>query len=174
MIELPDDFRGLLLALCDAGAEFVVVGGHAVAFHGHPRATKDLRWGPSAHRCPLSKSVKATSPATTACCRSEFHPCASTSSTAPTASPSTRRSRMVPASRSMAAPFPSSGGRRCSRTNVHPAETRISPTSGSSSASLPRAAARQSDLDKMRADLRLGRHGHGTREVGDLVAKLVS
>ena len=42
MIELPDDFRDLLLALCDAGAEFVVVGGHAVAFHGHPRATKDL------------------------------------------------------------------------------------------------------------------------------------
>jgi hypothetical protein len=42
MVELPDDFRDLLLALCDAGAEFVVVGGHAVAFHGHPRATKDL------------------------------------------------------------------------------------------------------------------------------------
>ncbi len=42
MIDLPEDFRDLLLALCDAGAEFVVVGGHAVAFHGHPRATKDL------------------------------------------------------------------------------------------------------------------------------------
>jgi hypothetical protein len=42
MVELPNDFRDLLLALCDAGAEFVVVGGHAVAFHGHPRATKDL------------------------------------------------------------------------------------------------------------------------------------
>jgi hypothetical protein len=42
MVELPDDFRDLLLALRDAGAEFVVVGGHAVAFHGHPRATKDL------------------------------------------------------------------------------------------------------------------------------------
>ena len=42
MIELPEDFRDLLLALCDAGADFVVVGGHAVAFHGHPRATKDL------------------------------------------------------------------------------------------------------------------------------------
>jgi hypothetical protein len=40
--ELPDDFRDLLLALHDAGAAFVVVGGHAVAFHGHPRATKDL------------------------------------------------------------------------------------------------------------------------------------
>ena len=42
MIELPDDFRDLLVALADAGAEFVVLGGHAVAFHGHPRATKDL------------------------------------------------------------------------------------------------------------------------------------
>jgi hypothetical protein len=42
VIELPDDFRDLLIELADAGAEFVVLGGHAVAFHGHPRATKDL------------------------------------------------------------------------------------------------------------------------------------
>jgi len=42
VIEFPDDFRDLLIELSDAGAEFVVVGGHAVAFHGHPRATKDL------------------------------------------------------------------------------------------------------------------------------------
>lgn len=42
MIELPQDFRDLLVELHDAGAEFVVVGGHAVAYHGHPRATKDL------------------------------------------------------------------------------------------------------------------------------------
>jgi hypothetical protein len=42
MIELPQDFRDILLALHAAGAEFVVVGGHAVAYHGHPRATKDL------------------------------------------------------------------------------------------------------------------------------------
>lgn len=42
MIELPDDFRDLLVELADAGAEFVLVGGHAVAFHGHPRATKDM------------------------------------------------------------------------------------------------------------------------------------
>ena len=42
MIELPDDFRDLLIELADAGAEFAVVGGHAVAFHGHTRATKDL------------------------------------------------------------------------------------------------------------------------------------
>jgi hypothetical protein len=42
VIELPDDFRDLLIELHDAGAEFVVLGGHAVAFHGHPRATKDM------------------------------------------------------------------------------------------------------------------------------------
>lgn len=42
MIELPEDFRDLLVELADAGAEFVLVGGHAVAFHGHPRATKDM------------------------------------------------------------------------------------------------------------------------------------
>ena len=42
MIELFDDFRDILVELHSAGARFVVVGGHAVAFHGHPRATKDL------------------------------------------------------------------------------------------------------------------------------------
>lgn len=42
MTDLPQDFRDLLIELADAGADFVVVGGHAVAFHGHPRATKDL------------------------------------------------------------------------------------------------------------------------------------
>ena len=42
MIELPDDFRDMLVELHDGGCEFVVLGGHAVAFHGHPRATKDL------------------------------------------------------------------------------------------------------------------------------------
>jgi len=42
VIELPEDFRDLLVELADARAEFVVLGGHAVAFHGHPRATKGL------------------------------------------------------------------------------------------------------------------------------------
>ncbi len=42
MIELFDDFRDILVELHNAGAHFVVLGGHAVAFHGHPRATKDL------------------------------------------------------------------------------------------------------------------------------------
>ena len=41
-MDLPDDFRDLLVCLHDAGAEFAIIGGYAVAFHGHLRATKDL------------------------------------------------------------------------------------------------------------------------------------
>ena len=41
-MKLPDDFRDLLVYLADAGADFIVVGGHAVARHGHVRATKDI------------------------------------------------------------------------------------------------------------------------------------
>jgi len=39
---LYDDFRDMLVELADAGARFMVVGGYAVAHHGHPRATKDM------------------------------------------------------------------------------------------------------------------------------------
>lgn len=42
MTDLFDDFRDLLVELHDAKAEFVIVGGYAVTFHGHVRATKDL------------------------------------------------------------------------------------------------------------------------------------
>ena len=39
---MNDDFLDLLAALLDAGARFVVVGAHAMAVHGVPRATGDL------------------------------------------------------------------------------------------------------------------------------------
>lgn len=39
---MNDDFRDLLIALLDAGARFLVVGAHAMAVHGVPRATGDL------------------------------------------------------------------------------------------------------------------------------------
>lgn len=39
---LPTDFRDMLSALSDAGAEYLVVGAHALAVHGTPRATGDL------------------------------------------------------------------------------------------------------------------------------------
>jgi len=41
-IALPQDYADLLFDLLDAGAEFVVIGGWAVAIHGHGRATDDL------------------------------------------------------------------------------------------------------------------------------------
>lgn len=36
------DFIDMLSALCEAGVEFLVVGAHALAAHGTPRATGDL------------------------------------------------------------------------------------------------------------------------------------
>ncbi len=39
---LPADFRDLLVALSDAGAEFVLIGGYALAAHGYVRATDNL------------------------------------------------------------------------------------------------------------------------------------
>ncbi len=41
-LSLPDDYEDLLVALDAAGAEFVLVGGWAVALHGHGRATDDM------------------------------------------------------------------------------------------------------------------------------------
>lgn len=42
MAELPQDFRDLLVELCEAQAEFLLVGGWAVVLYGHVRATDDL------------------------------------------------------------------------------------------------------------------------------------
>ena len=39
---LPPDFRDFLACLNDAGVEYLVVGGHAVAYHGYPRVTSDM------------------------------------------------------------------------------------------------------------------------------------
>ena len=39
---MNEDFRDLLRALLDRGARFLVVGAHAMAVHGIPRATGDL------------------------------------------------------------------------------------------------------------------------------------
>ena len=36
------DFRDLLAGLNEQGAEYLIVGAHALAAHGHVRATKDL------------------------------------------------------------------------------------------------------------------------------------
>jgi len=42
LINLTRDFEEFLAALADAGADFVLLGGYAVGFYGHARATKDL------------------------------------------------------------------------------------------------------------------------------------
>lgn len=39
---LPSDFAELLSAFAEAGIEYLLVGGYAVAFHAEPRATKDM------------------------------------------------------------------------------------------------------------------------------------
>lgn len=39
---LSDDFRDFLICLNDAGVEYLLVGGHAVAYHGYARPTRDL------------------------------------------------------------------------------------------------------------------------------------
>lgn len=41
-MKLQDDLREFVALLLSRGVEFVVVGGHAVAFHGYPRMTDDV------------------------------------------------------------------------------------------------------------------------------------
>jgi predicted nucleotidyltransferase len=42
MEDLPRDFREFLSLLNSHGVDYLLVGGHAVAFHGYPRYTGDL------------------------------------------------------------------------------------------------------------------------------------
>ena len=42
MIHLPRDFKEFLQLLNSKKIEYLVIGGYAVAFHGHPRATGDI------------------------------------------------------------------------------------------------------------------------------------
>jgi len=39
---LNQDFKEFIKSLNDNGVQYLVIGGYAVAFHGHPRYTKDL------------------------------------------------------------------------------------------------------------------------------------
>jgi predicted nucleotidyltransferase len=41
-VDLPPDFKELLAEFARSGVEAVLVGGYAVAYHGRPRATKDI------------------------------------------------------------------------------------------------------------------------------------
>jgi len=42
LAKLPQDFADLLIELCEANAEFLLVGGWAVILYGHVRATDDM------------------------------------------------------------------------------------------------------------------------------------
>jgi predicted nucleotidyltransferase len=41
-VDLPLDFKELLAEFARSAVEAVIVGGYAVAYHGRPRATKDI------------------------------------------------------------------------------------------------------------------------------------
>jgi hypothetical protein len=41
-VKLNIDLREFVALLNSVGAEYLVVGGHAVAFHGYPRFTGDI------------------------------------------------------------------------------------------------------------------------------------
>lgn len=41
-IELPRDFKEFLKLLNDKNAEYLLIGGYAVGYHGYPRATNDI------------------------------------------------------------------------------------------------------------------------------------
>ena len=72
------DFADMLSALSAAGVEFLIVGAHALAAHGVPRATGDLgiwvrptpdnaartlqAWPRSAHRFPICRSTISPGP----------------------------------------------------------------------------------------------------------------
>lgn len=56
---LTRDFREFLQSLNDQGVEYLVIGGHAVAFHGYPRATADLDVWIAVHPDNADRLVKA-------------------------------------------------------------------------------------------------------------------
>ena len=61
MIELAQDFKDILIELADAEVDFALIGGYAVAFHGYPRATKDLDLLVRANRSNAEKVYQALS-----------------------------------------------------------------------------------------------------------------
>ena len=56
---LTKDFREFLRFLNVHGVEYLVIGGHAVAYHGYPRATQDLDVWVAVHEANASRLVKA-------------------------------------------------------------------------------------------------------------------
>lgn len=53
------DIAGILRELCDGGVDFFLIGGVAVGYHGHIRATKDVDVVPSPERGNLERLAVA-------------------------------------------------------------------------------------------------------------------
>src|SRR5438132_11830863 len=56
---LSADFRDFLKSLNDHGVEYLLVGGHAVAYHGYVRPTQDLDVWIAVHRENAQRVVAA-------------------------------------------------------------------------------------------------------------------
>jgi hypothetical protein len=54
IMKLSTDFREFIELLNSTGAKYIIVGGYAVAFHGHPRYTGDIN-----HECLLKNKRAA-------------------------------------------------------------------------------------------------------------------
>jgi hypothetical protein len=58
-MNLHPDFKDLLAELARDGVRYLVVGGYAVAFHGRPRATKDIDLWLAGDRDNLARAAEA-------------------------------------------------------------------------------------------------------------------
>jgi len=65
-VDLPPDFKELLEELVRDAVEFLLIGGYAVAFHGRPRATKDIDILLDGSRENLERAAKALATSRTA------------------------------------------------------------------------------------------------------------
>ena len=61
MTELHPDFRDFLRLLSSNGVRYLLVGGHAVGFHGYPRATADMDVWIAVDRDNAERTCKAIS-----------------------------------------------------------------------------------------------------------------
>ena len=56
---LTQDFREFFQSLNEHNVRYLVVGGYAVAFHGHPRYTKDIAVWIGAHKTNAERLIEA-------------------------------------------------------------------------------------------------------------------
>jgi hypothetical protein len=56
---LPQDFKEFLQCLNDQGVDYLLIGGHAVAYHGYPRSTSDLDVWVAVNQVNATKLVAA-------------------------------------------------------------------------------------------------------------------